>query len=676
MVQLDNVSLAFGGQQIFDNLTWFIKETGRTGLVGPNGAGKTTLLRLLSGSVTLDSGNVSFRGGMSLGYLQQEVLEESKPGQSVVEHVLASFEDLAALERSEAAVLRDLERPNLSAERTTRLLTRLDEVHRNMEALEAHTLEYRAESVLSGLGFDASDMTREVESFSGGWRMRMALATLLLQSPDLLLLDEPTNHLDIETIDWLEQYLAAYSGAVILVSHDRYFLDRMVTSIAELSRGRLTTYAGNYEFYLTERALRREQQMASYLNQQREIKQAEQFIRRFKAKATKAKQAQSRVKMLEKLERIEAPIDENAAVRFRFPEGTKPYKVVLELSEFSKTYEVDNGPDVKVFDHARSLTIDRGDRIALAGRNGAGKSTLARILKGIEPFDGELRVGGRVEIGFFAQSQAETLDPSQTVLSAMQQAAYGWDETRIRSLLGAFLFSESDVDKTNNVLSGGERSRLALAITLVTPANLLILDEPTNHLDIRSRNALVHALDQFPGTFVVISHDRHFIDQVARKVWYVADGDIREHYGTYSDMHVHAEPTIAPAASNQGNSSQSSNGQTGRKSKEQKRLEAEARNRLSRERKRLKELIDDPESPDWSTVNNDLLEEAQRLLESRIAKLEQEKSKLEVQLADPEFYADSARSSKVVRMFDEAGAKIRETMTRWEDVASRLERDS
>ncbi|MFV1980377.1 MAG: ABC-F family ATP-binding cassette domain-containing protein, partial [Rhodothermia bacterium] len=464
IVQLDNISLAFGGQQIFDGINWFIKDTGRTGLVGPNGAGKTTLLRLLSGTVTPNSGTVSFRGGMSLGYLQQEVLEESNPTQTVVEHVLASFEDLVELEQSERTVLRELDRPDLSPSRTTRLLARLDEIHTGMEALDAHLLEHRAESVLAGLGFEPTDMTRDVESFSGGWRMRMALATLLLQSPDLLLLDEPTNHLDIETIDWLEQYLAAYQGAVILVSHDRYFLDRMVTSIAELSRGQLTAYAGNYEFYLAERQLRREQQRAAYENQQREIKQAEQFIRRFRAKATKAKQAQSRVRMLERMERIQAPVEDNTAVRFSFPEGVKPYRIVLQLSEFSKIYEVEDGPDVQVFDRARALTVERGDRIALAGKNGAGKSTLARILKGTEPFVGDLKIGGRVEIAFFAQSQAETLDPSQTVLTAMQQAAYGWDETRIRSLLGAFLFSSDDVDKGTGVLSGGERSRLALAI--------------------------------------------------------------------------------------------------------------------------------------------------------------------------------------------------------------------
>ena len=650
-------------------------------MIGPNGAGKTTLLRLLSGTLTPDSGTLATRGGTSIGYLQQEVLEESVPGQTVVEHVLASFDDLAALEESEKTILAELDGPELDETRTERLLRRLEQVHVKMEALDAHMLEHRAESVLSGLGFEASDMDRDIESFSGGWRMRMALAALLLQTPDLLLLDEPTNHLDIETIDWLEDYLKSYAGAVILVSHDRYFIDRMVTAIAELARGQITLYPGNYEAYLAERSLRREQQQAAYENQQREIRQAERFIERFRAKATKAKQAQSRIKMLERMERIEAPVDDETTIRFRFPDGVKPFRVVLEMSEFSKTYNVDEGPDIQVFKDARALTIERGDRIALAGKNGAGKSTLARILRGTEPFDGERKLGGRVEIGFFAQNQAETLDPSQSVLGSMRRAAYGWDETQVRGLLGAFLFGEDDMDKPTSVLSGGERNRLALAIALVTPANLLILDEPTNHLDIRSRNALVQALKQFPGTFVVISHDRHFIDQVAEKVWYVAGGDVKTHHGNYSDMKLPTQlgtPTPAPSplpkeadrpASTPSPSDLDSSA-SGPKTKEQKRLEAEARNRLSRERRRLKELIEQPDSPDWAKIPGGLRSEAVEMLEARIETLESEKNVLEKKLADPDFYGDAAKSSTAVARFEEVEAAIQSTMSRWESLAA------
>jgi ATP-binding cassette subfamily F protein 3 len=621
---------------------------------------------------------VAIRGGTTIGYLQQEVLEDVAQSQTVLEHVISSFEDLAALEQSEQSILAELERHREDADRTARLLIRLEKTHAKMEALEAHRLEHRAEAVLSGLGFESEEMQRPVESFSGGWRMRMALATLLLQSPDLLLLDEPTNHLDIETIDWLEQYLSTYQGAVILVSHDRYFLDRMVTEIAELSGGQITQYFGNYEKYLEERALRVEQHRAAYENQQREIRQAERFIERFRAKATKAKQAQSRIKMLERMERIQAPVEENASVFFRFPEGVKPYRVVLSLSEFSKSYPVDGAPNIQVFDQARALTVERGDRIALAGKNGAGKSTLARILKGIEPFEGERTLGGRVEIGFFAQNQGERLDPSKSVLGSMQQVAYGWSETEIRSLLGAFLFSGDDVEKGVAVLSGGERSRLALAITLVTPANFLILDEPTNHLDIRSRNALVQALNQFPGTFVVISHDRHFLDRVASKIWYVANGDVREFLGTYSEMRtaddhegdqerpvdakiiVETQPREPARAS-------------GPKTKEQKRLEAEARKQRSQQKKQLEKLVADPSSREWDSLPVSLRLEAIALLESRIDHLENQKSRLETQLANPDFYSDSEKSSMAVNEFEQLERTITEALARWEALSELAE---
>ena len=394
--------------------------------------------------------------------------------------------------------------------------------------------------MLTGLGFDPSDLERPVNTFSGGWRMRVMLAKLLLREPDYLLLDEPTNHLDIESIDWLEGHLAAWKGTVIIVSHDRYFLDRMVRWIAELAHGRIDSYMGTYSFYLEERINRRVLQQAAYKNQQREIAETKRFIERFRYKASKAKQAQSRIRMLEKMKRIPPPSSEGAAVHVHIPEPPRSGRVVLELTEFSKAYRSKDG-EVRVFERAGPLVIERGDKIALIGKNGAGKSTLARILDGSEPFEGKRSVGYRVEHALFAQHQADMLDPQDTILACLRKVAAGKSDGEIRSLLGAFLFSGDDVFKPISVLSGGEKSRVALARILLHPANFLILDEPTNHLDVLSISVLTHALRHYAGTFVVISHDRHFLDQVINRVWYTAGGQVYAFIGTYSENRGHME---------------------------------------------------------------------------------------------------------------------------------------
>ncbi|HUF09327.1 MAG TPA: ABC-F family ATP-binding cassette domain-containing protein [Rhodothermales bacterium] len=675
MVQLENISLSFGGQRVFDTMSWFIRDGARVGLIGPNGAGKTTLLRMLAGQMRPDSGSVSFGSEMTIGYLEQEILEVDDEDESVRDHVLRTFDRVQQLELASERILERLKQQDLDEEDTDRLIRKLDEIHVALHAHDAHLLESRAETVLHGLGFTDDDLGRTVASFSGGWRMRMALAQLLLKRPDLLLLDEPTNHLDIESIDWLEQFLASFPGAVVLVSHDRYFLNRIVSSIAEIAHGRINNYTGNYERYELEKEERLAIQWASYENQQREIKQAEQFIRRFRAKATKARQVQSRIKALERIDLIPEPEPPAPSIRFSFPSGSQPSRVVLSLSDFSKSYDLIDGGEVVVFDRARAMTIERGEKIALVGKNGAGKSTLARILGGTEPFDGERKLGQRVDIGFFAQNQSEALDPGDTVLQAMQRAAYGWDEARIRGLLGAFLFSADDVLKRTSVLSGGEKSRLALALTLATPANFLVLDEPTNHLDIRSRAALIEALREFPGTFVVISHDRHFVDRVANRIWYVADGQVRVYHGNYSGIvqlqataagpEAKTRPEVEPAASNGRGG--------GPKTKEQKRIEAERRKAKASQKDRIKTLIVKGEPGRLEELDGEVLQFAMELLEEKIAAEEEERSTLEGRLADPTFYYDSDKSATAVHRFEDLQRSLATLYERWELVARLLE---
>jgi ATP-binding cassette subfamily F protein 3 len=540
MIQLSDVSLTFGNEPLFDGLSWTITpEPHRIGLIGPNGAGKTTLLKVIAGEQSVDAGRVD-RGTMSVGYLKQDV-QEMPPDRPVLDEALRAFDDVLDLEEKEERITQKLsEITDYESREYEKLLDRLHRVQEKLNAYESHRVRPRAEATLTGLGFDPDDLEREIGTFSGGWRMRVALAKLLLRQPEVLLLDEPTNHLDIGSIDWLEEYLRSYPGTVVMVSHDRYFLDRMVDQIVELTRGRLEHYDGNYSYYLDKREERREQWRRAYENQQKRIKEIEEFISKFRYNASKASQVQSRIKKLEKMDRIPPPPDEDPTISFRFPEPERSGEVVMELSSFSKTYETDEGT-VQVFDDADPLTVERGDKIAVVGPNGAGKSTLARILKGEEDFEGERTVGYNVNLAFFAQHQAEHLDPDWTVLRALREVAPKRKETELRTILGTFLFTGDDVFKRVRVLSGGEKSRVALARTLVSPGNCLILDEPTNHLDIKSKQVLIEALQQYAGTFIIVSHDRHFLDEVVDKVWRVGGGEVRTFLGSYSDYRWQVE---------------------------------------------------------------------------------------------------------------------------------------
>ena len=522
VIQVEVVSKAYGDRVLFRDVTWQLSGRERIGLVGPNGVGKTTLCRILVGLDPPDAGRVSRARETTVGYLPQEAAGEARG--SVLGEALSGFPEVWELERQlEALAVRLHESPDDA------LTARYGDLQHRFEALGGYRLETEARVILSGLGFREADFARPLVEFSGGWRMRAALARLLLQGPTLLLLDEPTNHLDLESLGWLENYLGAYDGTVVVVSHDRYFLNRMVTTIAELSPAGLELYPGDYDDYLTQREARQALLEARARNQAKRVAEIERFIERFRYKASKARQVQSRIKMLDRLERVEV---EGAArhIRFSFPAPPRTGRHVAQLRRIAKAY----GP--KVVYAGVDLDLERGDRIALVGPNGAGKSTLLRILAGVLPPDsGERILGAHVTTHYYAQHQLDALDPARSVLEEMEAAAPEADRTRLRTLLGAFLFSGDAVEKRVSVLSGGEKARLALARMLVRPAPFLCLDEPTNHLDLASRDVLEDALAGFSGTMVFISHDRYFINRLATKVVEVRDGRLVIHLGGYDD---------------------------------------------------------------------------------------------------------------------------------------------
>ncbi len=674
MIQLKDITLSFGSRDIFKNLSWHIKDGKRIGLFGPNGVGKTTLLNMLAGLYTPDSGALTIPPSYVIGYLPQEV-EESDTDRTVVEEALSVFKEVLDLESESESIAKDLENvsDHNSAEYKKTLL-RLDVIHDELKTRDSHTIIFQTEKLLLGLGFEVSDLNKPLNTFSGGWRMRVALAKLLLQNPNILLLDEPTNHLDIESIDWLEDYLKQFQGSVILVSHDQYFLNRMVTTIAELSTGQITEYAGNYSSYVQERQSRLDIHKSAYENQQKMIKETERFIERFRYKNTKAKQVQSRIKMLEKLDRLLPPESDDASIKFKFPDPKQSGKTVVELSEFSKSYKNIDGSELEVFHKVRPLIISRGDKIALIGKNGAGKSTLARILLGTEPFDGERKLGHNVELTYFAQHQAETLDPSNTIIEELKSAGHTQNDTEIRTLLGAFLFKADDVFKPVSVLSGGEKSRIALAKTLLSPKNFMILDEPTNHLDIQSRNVLIDSLRSYNGTFVVVSHDRHFLDSVANKVWYAEEKGLVTYPGTYSDFHYHQTKREEGSHDiiNQ-NDERVENG-TGSKPKsvENKREQAERRNRLY---KQLVELgIENMDN--WEELSEKQLKTAMLDLEKKIHSYEDKKNELEGYLADPSSFQHKERAQDISHEYKEVIENLQKSYARWDEVTASIDTSS
>jgi ATP-binding cassette subfamily F protein 3 len=528
VLTLANLSKAFRGQQILDGVNWFAPARTRIGLTGANGAGKSTLLRLIAGEMEVDRGDIVLPKGTSVGYLPQEVLGGS--GRTVREAALEAFADIRALEASCRRLEDELAHAPVEGPEHDRVMAEYHDARERFDSRARYDLEAETERVLTGLGFRHDDLGRDVGTFSGGWQMRVALARLLLRQPDVLLLDEPTNHLDLEARTWLEEFLVSCESLVILVAHDRYFLDVCVQRITEVSRGRLTDYACNYTAYLEAREERRAQEAEAYASQQEEIARIEAFVRRFRYQASKAALVQSRVKQLEKIERLPPPEGHARRVAIRLPDPPRSGRTVLALEGAAKRYG-----DLTVYDDI-DLIIERGSKVALVGPNGAGKSTLQKMLVGDEPLSAGRRVvGHNTRLAYFAQDQSSVLDPAKTVYEEMLAVAPVEMVPRVRDLLGAFLFSGEAAEKPVGVLSGGERNRLALAKLLIEPANCLLLDEPTNHLDLTAKEVLLEALLSYPGTLVLVAHDRYILDRLPTEILEVGNGTVVRHLGTYRD---------------------------------------------------------------------------------------------------------------------------------------------
>ncbi len=532
MISLNNISVHFAGTPLFDDISFIINRRDRIGLVGKNGAGKTTLMRIINGQMEPTTGQVASPSGSSIGYLPQEVQLNSQ--QKVIDEALNAFAEIKELEKRIERLTNELtHRDDYHTEAYHNLSQKLAEANERYDILGGTTQHARAEKVLLGLGFERSDLERPLTEFSGGWQMRVELAKILLQSPELIMLDEPTNHLDIESIQWLENFLIDYPGAVVVVSHDRAFLDNVTTRTIEISMGKAYDYKACYSDYEMLREERLEQELAAYSNQQKQIAQVEHFITRFRAKNTKARQVQSKIKMLEKMEKVEVEDLDKSSIHFRFPEAPPSGKVVIEAIDVSKNY------GSKQVLHDLNFMVARGERIAFVGRNGEGKTTLSRIIIGELEHRGHIKLGHNVKMGYYAQNQAEYLDPEKTVFQTLDDVAAGEVRKQTRNILGGFLFSGDDIDKKVKVLSGGEKSRLAIAKLLLEPVNLLVLDEPTNHLDMRSKDILKSALLQFSGTIIVVSHDRDFLQGLTGKVFEFRHRKIKEFIGDVYDFIDH-----------------------------------------------------------------------------------------------------------------------------------------
>lgn len=523
MISITDISYYIGGRPIFEDASMFIKPDDKIGLIGLNGRGKTTLLKLIHGEMRLDKGSISKAKDCTIGFLNQDLLSYQSDD-AILTVAMEAFKDAVDTQRQIEKTLHLLETAY-----TDELVEKLTKLQEKFENLDGYTMQSKAEEVLEGIGFSTHDLHRPLREFSGGWRMRVMLAKLLLEKPSLLMLDEPTNHLDLPSIEWVENYLRQYEGAVIVVSHDRQFLDNVVSKTVEVTQQQLVTYEGNYSFYLKEKELRETIQQNAFENQQQKIRQTERFIERFRAKATKSRQVQSRVKALERMDLIEEVVSDTATVNFRFRFKQASGRHVIQLKDVSKSYG-----DLHLLKHT-DAQIERGDKIALIGANGKGKSTLLRIISGGEPFEGERIAGHNVIQAFYAQHQLESLHLENEILEELKQAGTGKLEQELRGVLGCFLFSDEDQFKKIKVLSGGEKSRVALAKTLISEANFLLLDEPTNHLDFISENILIQALQQYQGTLVVVSHNRYFISQIANKIWYIENQQIKEYPGTYEE---------------------------------------------------------------------------------------------------------------------------------------------
>jgi ATP-binding cassette, subfamily F, member 3 len=684
MIHVEGLSKRYGDRVLLEDVSWHVKKRDRIGLSGPNGAGKTTLLRLLAGFEEPDSGQIRMASDTTIGYLPQDGIVHK--GRTVYEEVVLAFGELLALKEEQHKIEDQLAHATEDAGGHEKLLERYAEVMERFKHLGGYEIDARVADVLKGLGFSLADQQRKTEEFSGGWQMRIALAKLLLARPNLLLMDEPTNHLDLPARNWLEEYFADYPGSVVLVSHDRYFLDATVKRITEVGLRTLTDYHGNYSKYVVEHAARMAALREAHLRQSEEIEKAEAFINRFRYQATKARQVQSRIKQLDKVERIEIP-PARKKIRFKFPDAPKPGRVVLEMKGVRKAF----GQNV-VLRHL-DLLVERGDRIALVGPNGAGKSTLMRILAAVDPPDEGQRIEGhRVILDYFAQDQAAVLNPARTVYEEMTTASSTTMVPLIRNILGGFLFSGDDVNKRVAVLSGGERNRLALAKMLLNASNLMLLDEPTNHLDLDSKEVLLEALADYGGTLIFVSHDRYFVDNLATKVIEVGGGEAPLYPGGYEDFLYWKKQqeagTAAPlAAAPKPRPPEAA---------EEERARAAPTPAPGKSRTTAEPALDpkangkpagrgyDPLAPrlrtaatptDRQTRDRELKRLRARLIEmeKRVAEKELAVRGLEAQMASAGFYDDRARAEQAAETHRKLMWEVGDLMTQWEALQSEVD---
>jgi ATP-binding cassette, subfamily F, member 3 len=641
LMSLQNITFSFGARAILEDASWQIGTGERIGLVGHNGAGKSTLLRLMTGSYTVEKGSINKPKDVSLGFFNQDLLSFST-NDSILKVGMQAFEKAHKVEQEMERLIKELEtKPD-----DPKLLDDYSHALHDFEVAGGYEMEHRSAEVLEGLGFSTADLQRPYDQFSGGWRMRVLLAKMMLQQPELLLLDEPTNHLDLPSIEWLERYLTGYPGSVVIVSHDRYFLDRMVTKIVEVWQRDLVQYSGNYTFFQHEKVERMEIQQRAFENQQEYIRQQERFIERFRAKATKAAAAQSAIKRLDKLDVIEAPDTSIPVMNINFDVAVQPGKIICTLNGVSKRYG-----NLTILDHANA-EINRGDKIALIGANGKGKSTLLRIITGQEPIEGERKWGHNVEESFYAQHQLEALNVELEVLEEMKRCGSGKTELELRQLLGCFLFSGDDVFKRIKVLSGGEKARVALAKVIAAKGNFLLLDEPTNHLDMQSVEMLIDALNKYKGTLIIVSHDRYFISKTANKIWNIEDGKINEFNGDYNEWDTWHKDKLKR---------EQQQGATVKAAQPEKKEEKPApKQNVSNEQ--------------LNNLKKEIQKQQKQLqkIEDELTKMKNEVATLETKLADPSFYSNKTEFLKVDEEYRKQSGRVAEKNAEYDRVFESL----
>ena len=643
MISINNLSIQFGGESLFDHISFIINDKDRIGLVGKNGAGKSTLLKIIKGLQKADEGDVIFPDGYSIGYLPQEM--EMNSERSVEEEAMNAFTEVVHLEERIAGFEKEIaERTDYESESYHKLIRKHSDVLERYHLIGGQAIHVNIEKVLTGLGFEREEFTRMMTTFSSGWQMRVEIAKILLQQHDVILLDEPTNHLDIDSIQWLEEFLAGYKGAVVLVSHDRAFLDNVTKRSIEISMGKLYDYKANYSEYVLMREERMESQLATHNNQQRQIRQIERFVERFRSKATKAKQVQSRIKLLDKIDLVEVDMVDESGIRFRFPPAPHSGKIILEGKGICKDY-----PQKRVLNDL-SFSIIKNDRIAFVGKNGEGKTTLSKVITGLLDYSGELKFGHNVVIGYYAQNQSDYLDPEKTVFKTIDDIAVGDIRTRIKGILGGFLFSGDDIEKKVKVLSGGEKSRLSLAKLLLTPANLLILDEPTNHLDMRSKDVLKSALLQYNGTLIIVSHDRDFLQGLTNRVFEFRRGTVKEYLGDiYDFLEQRRLRTLSELEASQQKAATLSDGEQ----VSQNKLDWEKRRENDKEIRKVKSQIGK--------------------CETEIERLESEIKLKEGMLGNPEKYQKQIQDGSLYQQYEEVKGALAREMKRWEELSYELE---